>query len=71
MSDRAREIVEVIQEALEKHPEFGEMTPIMYDTYKLQNKPIIGLIETVDGKTGLSIQISVEDLFKDRYKGKK
>jgi hypothetical protein len=65
---KALEILEVIKEALEKHPEFGELTPIMYDPHKLHKKPCIGLMETVGNKTGLSLMVSVEDLYEDRYK---
>jgi hypothetical protein len=63
---KATEILGVIKETLENHPEFGELTQIMYDTEKLDKKPTIGIIETVDGKTGLSLVVSVEDLYEDR-----
>lgn len=68
--NRVTEILDVIREALEKHPEFGQLTPTLMDPEKMETKLSIGIVETVDGKTGLSLTVSVEDLYKDRYKNK-
>lgn len=58
---KATEILEVIKEGLNKHPEFGEMTPMLYDTDKLDNKPSIGILEEDDKGCRLRFTITVDD----------
>jgi hypothetical protein len=58
---KAIEILKVIREALEKHPEFGELTTTLYDPYKLDNKPSIGILEKTDKGDVLRFNICVDD----------
>ena len=58
---KATEILEVIKEALEKHPEFGQLTPTLYDPDKLDNKPSIGIMEETDKGTALRFYVCVDD----------
>jgi hypothetical protein len=60
--NKAVEILKVIRESLEKHPELGELTPTLYDPDKLFNKPYIGIMERTDENLKLRFNVSVEDL---------
>jgi hypothetical protein len=55
----AEELLKIIKEAVEKHPEIGQLTPTLYDPTKLQNKPGVGiLVETPEGwRKGYTITV--------------
>lgn len=58
---KAIEIIKVIREVLEKHPEFGQLTPTLYDPDKLDNKPSIGIMEETDKGLALRFNVCVDD----------
>jgi hypothetical protein len=46
----AEKILKIIKEAIDEHPEIGQLTPTLYDPDKLQQKPGVGiLVETPEG----------------------
>ena len=58
---KAKEILDIIREAIEKHPEFGYTTPTLYDPEKLDFKVSVGLIEKTEEGDRLRFNISVDD----------
>ncbi len=64
--NKSEEIVKVIKEALDKHPELGETTPTMLDPFNYQ--PTIGLMVNTDEGARLAYTINILDLSKQPTK---
>ena len=58
---KAQEILNIIREAIESHPELGTTTATLYDPDKLQNKVSIGIMEEVEGGVRKRFQVTVDD----------
>ena len=56
-------IAQVIKEALDKHPELGILTPMMYDPETLD--PVFGILVETDKGTRLGFNVSIKDLSKN------
>lgn len=59
---KAKEILDIIREAIEKHPEFGYTTPTLYDPDKLDYKVSVGILEKTEEGERLRFSICVDDI---------
>jgi len=64
--ERATKIAQIVQEALSKHPEIGEATPVMYNPFTME--PTVGIMVDTDNGQRLGLRVNIEDLSPEMIK---